>query len=155
MGTGTRSCQDLGEPTAVTAPASPPAASARSATATTRAASPVAQTSTVAVFAALGDPNRQALLGLLADRGRASASSLTPAMSVSRQAVNKHLDVLERAGLVESARSGREVLYSVRRDELDRSAEWLHELASQWDQRLATIKSMAETPDAPSDVLNT
>lgn len=107
------------------------------------------------MFAALGDPNRQALLGLLADRGRASASSLTPAMSVSRQAVNKHLDVLERAGLVESARSGREVLYSVRRDELDRSAEWLHELASQWDQRLATIKSMAETPDAPSEVLNT
>jgi DNA-binding transcriptional ArsR family regulator len=67
-------------------------------------------------------------------------------MSVSRQAINKHLNVLERAGLVESARSGREVLYSVRRDELDRSATWLREVAEQWDRRLAMIKAIAEAP---------
>jgi DNA-binding transcriptional ArsR family regulator len=92
-------------------------------------------------------------LTLLVERGRASASTLTPAMSVSRQAVNKHLNVLERAGLVESARSGREVLYSVRSDELDRSARWLRELSAEWDARLATIKTAAEalqTPQAAS-----
>lgn len=101
---------------------------------------------TAVVFAALGDANRQTLLSLLAQRGRASASALTPAMSVSRQAINKHLNVLARAGLVESARSGREVLYSVRRDELDRSATWLREVAEQWDRRLAMIKAIAEAP---------
>jgi DNA-binding transcriptional ArsR family regulator len=112
-----------------------------------------ATSATVAVFAALGDSNRQALLSLLAERGRASASALAPTLSVSRQAINKHLNVLERAGLVESARSGREVLYSVRSDELDRSARWLRELSAEWDARLATIKTAAEalqTPQAAS-----
>ena len=96
------------------------------------------------VFSALGDPNRQTLLGILAERGPASASSLSPQLSVTRQAVNKHLNVLERAGLVESARSGREVLYSVRGDQLDRSAEWLRELGEHWDRRLVEVKAAAE-----------
>lgn len=101
---------------------------------------------TAPVFAALGDPNRQTLLLLLAHSGRASASSLAPSLEVSRQAVDKHLRVLERAGLVESARSGREVLYTVRRAELDRSAAWLRELAENWDKRLDAIKIAAEAP---------
>lgn len=107
-----------------------------------------ASAATAPVFAALGDPTRQTLLSLLAQRGRASASALTPAMSVSRQAINKHLNVLERAGLVESTRSGREVLYSVRRDELDRSAQWLRDVGEQWDRRLAMVKALAEAADA-------
>lgn len=101
-------------------------------------------TSTAPVFAALGDPHRQQLLMMLARGGAASASSLAPSLSVSRQAVDRHLRVLSTAGLLEPRRSGREVLYSVRRDELDRSADWLRELADGWDKRLSAIKSAAE-----------
>jgi DNA-binding transcriptional ArsR family regulator len=103
-----------------------------------------AATSTAPVFAALGDVNRQRLLMMLVRDGRASASSLAPSLDVSRQAVDKHLRVLARAGLIESARAGREVLYSVRSGELDRSAAWLRELAAGWDARLASIKDAAE-----------
>lgn len=106
--------------------------------------------SVVAVFAALGDPNRQRLLELLAARGRASATALAAPIMVTRQAVDKHLRVLQEAGLVSSAREGREVLYTVRREELERSAAWLSDVAAQWDRRLAMIKSTAEATD-PTD----
>jgi DNA-binding transcriptional ArsR family regulator len=66
---------------------------------------------------------------------------------VSRQAVVKHLQVLEAAGLVQAARAGREVLYSVRPEPLDASARWLAELSAAWDRRLAAIKRAAEAPD--------
>jgi DNA-binding transcriptional ArsR family regulator len=108
----------------------------------------VSQAPLVEVFAALGDPNRQRLLELLAARGRASATSLASAVAVTRQAVDKHLRVLERAGLVSSTRAGREVLYAVRRDELDRSAAWLSEVSANWDRRLAAVKAAAEGVDA-------
>ena len=101
------------------------------------------------VFAALGDPNRQRLLELLAARGSASATALAEPIAVTRQAVDKHLRVLERAGLVSASRAGREVLYAVRGEELERSAAWLHDVAAQWDRRLASIKAAAEQPDEP------
>ena len=104
----------------------------------------------VEVFAALGDPNRQKLLELLAARGGTSATSLAALVEVTRQAVDKHLRVLERAGLVSSTRVGREVLYAVRRDELDRSAAWLSQVSANWDRRLAAIKAAAERQDPTS-----
>jgi hypothetical protein len=52
--------------------------------------------------------------------------------------------VLDRAGLVESRRAGREVRYTVRTDQLEATAQWMAGLASQWDARLAAIKRMAE-----------
>lgn len=107
------------------------------------------------VFAALGDPHRQDLLETLAAHARgASATTLAATRPVSRQAVDKHLRVLQRAGLVEATRSGRQVLYAVRQEELARSAAWLTALAARWDQRLAVIKTAAEdrATGAPSDV---
>jgi DNA-binding transcriptional ArsR family regulator len=59
-------------------------------------------------------------------------------------AVIKHLAVLDRAGLVESHRRGREVRYTVRPERLDATARWMAGLASDWDARLAAIKRMAE-----------
>jgi DNA-binding transcriptional ArsR family regulator len=84
------------------------------------------------------------VLALLAERGEGTATALAGELPVSRVAVVKHLAVLDRAGLVESRRAGREVLYSVRTQQLDATARWMAGLASQWDARLAAIKRLAE-----------
>lgn len=97
-----------------------------------------------AVFAALADPTRWRVLSLLATRGAGSASSLARQLPVSRPAVMKHLAVLDRAGLVQSEREGREVRYTVRPERLNDAAQWLAERAAEWDARLAAIKRIAE-----------
>ena len=96
------------------------------------------------VFAALADPTRWRVLTLLAERGDGTATTLAGELPVSRPAVIKHLAVLDRAGLVESRRRGREVRYTVRPERLDAAARDLADLAAAWDARLATIKRMAE-----------
>jgi DNA-binding transcriptional ArsR family regulator len=101
------------------------------------------------VFVALADPPRRQILDVLAARGEASATILAVELPVTRQAVVKHLAVLDRAGLVRGARRGREVRYSVRPERLDATARWLAGLAAEWDARLAAIKRLAETDEAP------
>ena len=96
------------------------------------------------VFAALADPTRWRVLTLLAERGDGTATTLAGELPVSRPAVIKHLAVLDRAGLVESRRRGREVRYTVRPERLDATARDLADLAAAWDARLAAIKRMAE-----------
>ncbi|MEE1816199.1 metalloregulator ArsR/SmtB family transcription factor [Streptomyces sp. SP18ES09] len=96
------------------------------------------------VLGALADPTRRALLDLIAEQGRATATSLAARLPVSRQAVVKHLAVLDTAGLVTAARVGREVRYAVRPAALDATARWMAALASDWDRRLAAIKRIAE-----------
>lgn len=96
------------------------------------------------VFAALADPTRWRVLTLLAERGEGTATTLAGELPVSRVAVVKHLAVLDRAGLVAARRQGREVRYSVQPEQLDRTARWMAQLASQWDTRLAAIKRLAE-----------
>lgn len=98
----------------------------------------------VAVFAALGDPTRVALLTTLVERGSGSATSLAEGRSVSRQAVDRHLRVLEGAGLVESRRRGREVVYELEPEALTRSSEWLDELGRNWERKLLMLKAAAE-----------
>jgi DNA-binding transcriptional ArsR family regulator len=96
------------------------------------------------VLAALADPTRRLLLDLLAARGQATATTLAEGVPVSRQAVVKHLAVLEAAGLVTGGRVGREVRYAVRPAALDATARWMAALAADWDRRLARIKRIAE-----------
>jgi DNA-binding transcriptional ArsR family regulator len=96
------------------------------------------------LFAALADPTRRQVLDLLAARGGGSASALAADMPVSRPAVIKHLAVLDRAGLVESRRQGREVVYSVRSEPLESAARWMAAVAADWDARLAALKRLAE-----------
>jgi DNA-binding transcriptional ArsR family regulator len=74
------------------------------------------------VFAALADGTRWRVLSLLAERGGGTAITLAGELPVSRPAVVKHLAVLDRAGLVESRRLGREVRYTVRPDRLEATA---------------------------------
>jgi DNA-binding transcriptional ArsR family regulator len=97
------------------------------------------------VLAALADPTRRRLLDALGLRGPQTATALAAGQPVSRQAVVKHLAVLERAGVVAPRRQGREVLYSVRREPLDETARWLTERADAWSSRLAAIKRLAES----------
>ena len=102
------------------------------------------------VMAALADPTRWRVLSLLAERGEATATTLAGELPVSRVAVVKHLAVLDRAGLVKGRRQGREVRYTVRTEQLDATARWMAALASQWDQRLAAIKRLAEEEPPPA-----
>ncbi|MFC4591983.1 ArsR/SmtB family transcription factor [Sphaerisporangium corydalis] len=102
------------------------------------------------VLVALADPMRRRLLDLLAARGEATATMLAGGVPVSRQAVVKHLAVLEAAGLVSGGRVGREVRYAVRPAALDATARWMAALASDWDRRLATIKRLAEQAERDS-----
>lgn len=97
------------------------------------------------VLAALADPTRRQLLDDLLQTGRASATTLSGRLPVSRQAVVKHLQNLEAAGLVEGVRAGREVLYAPRAGPLNESARWFADLAAKWDRRLENIKRAAET----------
>jgi len=97
-----------------------------------------------AALAALAEPTRQSLLELLAARGEASATVAAEELPVSRQAVVKHLAVLERARLVSSRPRGREVLYAVRPERVEQAAAWLSSLASSWDARLRRVKDIAE-----------
>ena len=96
------------------------------------------------VLAALADPTRRQLLDLLAAHGEATATTLATELPVSRQAVVKHLAVLDRAGLVEGERRGREVRYAVRPERLDAATQAMAHVAAEWDGRLATIKRLAE-----------
>jgi ArsR family transcriptional regulator, cadmium/lead-responsive transcriptional repressor len=102
------------------------------------------------LWSAIGDPSRRQVLDLLVSNGEASASWLAGRVPFSRQAVSKHLAVLERAGLISRRKRGREVLYQVEPDRLDQAARAMAELAAQWDRRLAAIKRLAETAHAES-----
>ncbi|MFI7705239.1 ArsR/SmtB family transcription factor [Nonomuraea sp. NPDC049480] len=99
------------------------------------------------VLVALADPTRRQLLDLLAAQGEATATTLAERLPVSRQAVVKHLTVLDAAGLVTGSRVGREVRYAVRPAALDATAQWMAALAADWDRRLAAIKRIAEAAE--------
>jgi DNA-binding transcriptional ArsR family regulator len=102
------------------------------------------------VLVALADPTRRQLLDLLAAQGDATATTLARGVPVSRQAVAKHLAVLDAAGLVSGSRVGREMRYTVRPAALDATARWMAALASDWDRRLANIKRVAEAAERES-----
>lgn len=84
---------------------------------------------------------------MLAVRGEMTATVLAEPLPISRQAVVKHLAVLDAAGLVSGRRVGREVRYSVRPVALNATARWMAALAADWDQRLARIKRIAEAAE--------
>jgi DNA-binding transcriptional ArsR family regulator len=102
------------------------------------------------VLTALADPTRRRLLDLLSLGGRATATTLAEGLPVSRQAVVKHLAVLDEAGLVDSVKVGREVRYGVRPDALTATARWMTSLAADWDRRLSKIKRLAEQAEQAS-----
>ena len=96
------------------------------------------------VLVALADPTRRRLLDLLAAHDAVTATTLAGRLPVSRQAIVKHLAVLDAAGLVVADRVGREVRYSLRPAGLDATTRWVSSLAADWDRRLAAVKRVAE-----------
>ncbi|GLY66719.1 ArsR/SmtB family transcription factor [Amycolatopsis taiwanensis] len=99
------------------------------------------------ILTALAEPTRRQLLDLLAAHGQATATTLADRLPVSRQAVVKHLAVLDSAGLVDGIKVGREVRYTVRTEALNMTARWMATLAADWDRRLAKIKRAAEAAE--------
>ena len=97
------------------------------------------------VLAALADPTRRLLLDELASRGEATATILAERLPVTRQAIVKHLAVLDRARLVSGHKQGREMRYTVRPEALGATAAWMTKVAHEWDTRLHKIKRIAES----------
>ncbi|MFO0994912.1 MAG: metalloregulator ArsR/SmtB family transcription factor [Hyphomicrobiales bacterium] len=96
------------------------------------------------VFAALGDATRLALLARLAGGEAQSITRLAEGSTLTRQAVTKHLGVLEGAGLVRRKRVGRESLYAMRPEPLRDAFSFLDDVSRAWDDALARLKRFVE-----------
>ena len=96
------------------------------------------------VFAALGDETRLALVVRLCAGGPLSIARLTEGTDVTRQAITKHLHVLEDAGLVRGARLGREQIWQIEPARVAAAREYLDRIAAQWDEALGRLKAALE-----------
>lgn len=96
------------------------------------------------LWSAIGDPTRRRMLDLLLADGLRTATTLSAHLPVTRQAVTKHLVVLDRVGLVRSSPAGREKRYHVDEAQLARAVAQLNSVGAMWDARLRRIKRLAE-----------
>ena len=103
------------------------------------------------LWSAIGEPTRRRLLDLLLDAGDGTATSLSEELPVTRQAVAKHLAVLDRVGLVRVAPVGREMRYRVDEAQLARAVAQLSQVGTAWDARLRRITRIAEALQAERD----
>src|SRR5262245_58601659 len=97
------------------------------------------------LWSAVGDPTRRRMLDLLLSEGGGTATSLSRQLPVTRQAVAKHLVVLDRVGLVRGTSAGREKQFRVAQAQLARAVAQLADVGAAWDSRLRRIKRIAET----------
>jgi DNA-binding transcriptional ArsR family regulator len=95
-----------------------------------------------AVFAALADATRRRIAWLLSERGPLTATELAAQLPITRQAVAKHLDALEEAGLVEWTRNGRESRYRLTPEPFEAAALWMASVGAQWDRRLERLHEL-------------
>lgn len=96
------------------------------------------------IFAALGDRTRLALLSRLSNGQACSIAKLSADTALTRQAVTKHLHVLEGAGLVSSVRVGRESRFAYRPEPVAQARSYLDEVSAQWDQALGRLRAFVE-----------
>ena len=96
------------------------------------------------LFAALGDETRLSLVARLCQESRQSISQLAKGTKLTRQAVTKHLQVLERAGLVRSVRKGRETLFEFDATPIETMTQYLDLVSVQWDKKLTDLKNFLE-----------
>ena len=98
-----------------------------------------------AVFAALGDETRLSLVNALSAGEPRSIAQLTGGTKITRQAITKHLRVLESAGIVHSVRTGRESLFEFDPTPMTELQEYLGRVAGQWDQVLSRLQALVES----------
>jgi len=96
------------------------------------------------VFAALGDETRLRIVSRLRDGQPRSIAALSTGEAVTRQAITKHLRVLEGAGLVRSSRHGRELHWDLERARLDDARAWIDDLSRQWDVAIEKLRAFVE-----------
>jgi DNA-binding transcriptional ArsR family regulator len=96
------------------------------------------------VLSALSDPTRREVLRSLSDEGPQTLSGLAAGLPVSRQAVAKHLALLEDAGLVEATGDTRRRSYRITPEPLSDAMEWIVGVGATWDSRLARLKRLLE-----------
>lgn len=101
-------------------------------------------TASAPVFAALGDPQRILLVSRLCQNGPMSVARLTEGTGITRQAVTKHLRVLEGAGLARSEKSGRETIWTLDQRPLDRAREHLDSISRRWDAAIERLRAFVE-----------
>lgn len=102
------------------------------------------------LWSAVGDPTRRRMLDQLLTDGGGTATTLSEHLPVTRQAVSKHLDLLDRVGLVHSTAVGREKRYRVDDAQLARAVAQLSTVGATWDARLRRIKTIAESIEQQS-----
>ncbi|WP_181722214.1 ArsR/SmtB family transcription factor [Nocardia gipuzkoensis] len=103
------------------------------------------------LWSAIGDPTRRRMLDLLLAEGEGTATGLSERLPVTRQAVAKHLLVLDRVGLVHGTPAGRERRYRVDETQLARAVAQLSSVGAAWDARLRRIKRIAEAIQSTQD----
>jgi len=103
------------------------------------------------LWSAVGDPTRRRMLDLLLTGGAGTATSLSEQLPVTRQAVAKHLGVLDRVGLVHATPFGREKRYEVDDEQFGRAVDQLAAVGAAWDARLNRIKRIAEAIQRTQD----
>jgi DNA-binding transcriptional ArsR family regulator len=96
------------------------------------------------VFAALGDETRLSLVAKLCGGQPRSIAQLTDGSRLTRQAITKHLRVLERVEIVRSVRDGRESLFELNPEPIEEIKKYLDLVSEQWDQALGRLKSFVE-----------
>lgn len=99
------------------------------------------------MFAALGDPQRMVLVSRLCREGPLSITHLTEGTSITRQAVTKHLRVLEAAGLARSEKAGRETVWALDRRPLSKARDHLDRISRQWDEAIERLRAFVEKDD--------
>ena len=103
------------------------------------------QRDTASLFAALGDRTRLSLLTKLSDGQTRSIAGLSAGTDLTRQAVTKHLRVLEEAGLVISSKVGRESQFAFRPEPIDEIRAYLDSVSQQWGDALSRLRAFVET----------
>jgi DNA-binding transcriptional ArsR family regulator len=96
------------------------------------------------LFAALGDETRLRIVARLSNDGPTSITRLTARFRVTRQAITKHLRVMEQAGLVRNTRDGRESIWELRRERLAEARRYLALISKQWDSALDRLRKFVE-----------